>query len=362
MLDIETVINAAGKLTALGGTAQAPAVAEAQALAAQRHVDLANLREQAGASIAGYTGAEAACVTSGAAAGITIGIAALLTGSNIERIWQLPHFDGNNRILLQAGHVVNFGAPIEQMIRMGGGQPIILGSSNSVSEQLLRDHLAVYPAAGMLFVQSHHCVQENMISLQHCIRICQDHGVPLVVDAAAEEDLQRYIAAGADLVTYSGGKAFGGPTVGFIAGRRELIEACEAQFRGIARTMKVGKEAIAGLLVALEAYTSADKTERLNQLKTINQSLMIALDDCHHIELSAKPDEAGRPFERLAVHASDGRFDIRRLVQHLAEGNPSIRTRNHHLDQGYFLIDPRELAEHDLEIIVQRIKAFDPGT
>ncbi|XOV88967.1 MAG: SelA-like pyridoxal phosphate-dependent enzyme [Pseudomonadota bacterium] len=360
MQDLETVINAAGKLTALGGSAQAPAVADAQAKAAQRHIDLARLREQAGARIAEYTGAEAACVTSGAAAGITISIAALLTGTNLERIWQLPGFEGNNRILLQAGHAVNFGAPVEQMIRLGGGQPVILGSSNLVSEQQLRDYLEINAAAGMLFVQSHHCVQENMVPLATCLRICQVHGIPLVVDAAAEDDLERYIAAGADLVTYSGGKAFGGPTVGFIAGRQPLIEACEAQFRGIARTMKVGKEAIAGLLVALEAYTSTDESERQVRTQAINRLLMNALADCPLITLKAKPDEAGRPFERLAVQARNGQFDIRHLVTHLAQGNPSIRTRNHHLDQGYFLLDPRELAEADVAMIAERIRAFDP--
>ena len=60
-------------------------------------------------------------------------------------------------------------------------------------------------------------------------------GIPVLVDAAAEADLGTYIADGADLVTYSGGKAIGGPTCGFIPGRASLIEACELQDRGIAR-------------------------------------------------------------------------------------------------------------------------------
>lgn len=359
MQPFEPVINAAGKLTALGGSAQSDAVAKAQAEAAGKHVDLARLRKLAGEQVATYTGAEAACITTGAAAGIVISVAAVLTGTNLVKVQQLPQVDGDNGILLQAGHAVNFGANVTQMIRMGGGEPRILGSTNSVPERLLADTLDRTAPRALLYVQSHHCVQENMISLDRCIALCQKHQVPVIVDAAAEEDLKLYIAAGADLVTYSGGKAFGGPTVGFIAGREALIAACEMQFVGIARPMKVGKEAIAGLLSALEAYTNTDSKQRGLELKRINSIIMQGLAGCRSFDLSLKPDEAGRPFERVAVRAAGNGFEVRELVSFLVGGSPSIRTRNHHLDQGIVLVDPRELNEEDAGVIVDRLKAFD---
>jgi D-glucosaminate-6-phosphate ammonia-lyase len=64
----------------------------------------------------------------------------------------------------------------------------------------------------------------------------------VIVDAAAEEDLRLYVSQGADLVIYSGAKAFNAPTSGFITGKREWIECCKAQHHGIARAMKIGKE------------------------------------------------------------------------------------------------------------------------
>src|SRR5262245_15496726 len=67
---IDNVINAAGKMTALGGTAQSDAVAQAQADAARGHVDLEALRRRAGELVARHTGADAGSITSGAAAGI----------------------------------------------------------------------------------------------------------------------------------------------------------------------------------------------------------------------------------------------------------------------------------------------------
>ena len=354
----EPVINAAGKLTALGGSAQSEAVAAAQASAARQHVDLARLREAASQKIAAYTGAEAACITSGAAAGIVISVAAVLTGTSIEKVSRLPQVDADNRILLQAGHAVNFGATVTQMISMAGGSPGIVGSTNAVSERLLKDTLENGSYAAMVYVQSHHSVQENMVPLERCIELCHDQDVAVIVDAAAEEDLKRYVASGADLVTYSGGKAFGGPTIGFIAGRVDLIRACEMQFTGIARPMKVGKEAIAGLLCALEEYTSADAESRAAALEAINDLIVNGISDCRRYQVHLRADEAGRPFKRVAI-ASSGEFGIRDLVDFLAAGSPSIRTRNHHLDQGFVLIDPRELTEEDAGVIVERLKAFD---
>ncbi|MEX2326835.1 MAG: hypothetical protein WD558_03825 [Pseudomonadales bacterium] len=355
----ETVINAAGKLTALGGSAQSASVAEAQAIWAQRHVELATMRRIAGEQISLLTGGEASCVTTGAAAGIAISVAAVITGNNRELIRRLPHSGTGNKILLQAGHAVNFGAPVEQMIRLGGGEPVICGSTNSVSETILMDFLDTETVKAFLYVQSHHCVQDNMVSLNRCIDLCHDRRIPVIVDAAAEEDLRRYIEAGADLVTYSGGKAFGGPTVGFITGNRTLIDACELQFHGIARAMKVGKEAIAGLLVALEEYHATNPIERQANLERINETVMAGIGTCSHYDVYLKPDEAGRPYARVAISAKNNAFDVRDLVTFLGYGNPVIRTRNHHLDKGLVLIDPRELGHGEVALVVDKLIRFD---
>ncbi len=359
MVEIPEIINAAGKLTALGGSAQSATVASAQCAAAGKHVDLAKLRQVGGERIAALTGAEAACITTGAAAGMAISIAALITGNNLDKVQQLPYTSQDHFIILQAGHAVNFGASVEQMICLGGGEPWILGDTNSVPERLLKDTLESEEAfTGLLYVQSHHCVQQNMISLNRCIELCQAQGVPVVVDAAAEEDLTRYITAGADLVTYSGGKAFAGPTVGFIAGRADLIESCELQYRGIARTMKVGKEQIFGLLQALDEYQNLDGATHREKLKQRNKEIIDGLKhlDCYLLNL--KPDEANRDFSRVAINATDNHFAIADLVGFLKDGEPSIRTRNHHIDRGMILIDPRELAEEDPGIIIGQLINF----
>ena len=355
---LDDVINAAGKMTALGGTAQSDAVAQAQADAARSHVDLDALRRRAGEWVARHTGAEAASITTGAAAGIAIAVAACITGTQLDRVLRIPETGGlDRRVLLQAGHDINFGASVTQMIALGGGRAEVVGWVNSVPKALLERAFAATDLVAFVYVQSHHSVQEQMVSLEDCIAIGRRHRVPVIVDAAAEEDLRRYVALGADLVTYSGGKAIGGPTAGFIAGRRDLIDACELQQRGIGRAMKVGKEQIVGLMTALERYAERDAAATRVRLTSIVGILSNGLAGVNGLHTYVKPDEAGRGIERLALERSDG-GDIRELVKSLAGGSPSIRTRNHHLDDGVALVDPREIDEAQARIIVARVRAF----
>ena len=365
-LGVPKVINAAGKLTALGGSVLTEDVVEAMNEAARAHVDLSALRLAAGRAIAEAVGAEAACVTAGAAAGIAVAVGACICGEDQAAVWRLPLTDGRpNEVLLQAGHWVNFGAPVEQMVRMAGGVPVPVGWANSVPEDLLRESMGGRTAC-FLFVQSHHAVQKGMLPLERCIAVCGEYGVPVVVDAAAEEDPHRYLEMGADLVVYSGAKAFEGPTTGFVAGWGHLIRACELQHTGIARTMKVGKEDIAGLVVALDAYVARRRGEgaedgvEATRRHALTELLHARLKDLPHTAVTVAMDDAGRDIPRVALtpDAAALGFTARELVKALAAGNPSIRTRNHYLSMGTILLDPRAITEVDAGLIVDRIGAL----
>jgi L-seryl-tRNA(Ser) seleniumtransferase/D-glucosaminate-6-phosphate ammonia-lyase len=346
-LGLNKVINASGKMTALGGSAQATAVAEVQQQAAGHHVNLAALRRAAGRQIAERTGAEDACVTTGAAAGIAIGVAAMITGTDEEAVRRLPDSGGlPDEIVLQAGHDVNFGARVTQMIRLGGGRPVLVGNRDEVTQGQLESVLSGR-TAGLVFVQSHHTRQANGLSLEALVRLARARRLPVLVDAAAEEDLEAYVSGGADLVTYSGGKAIGGPTVGFIAGRKDLIAACELQNLGIARAMKVGKEQIAGLIAALDAYpTPSGWSERLHRLKD-------GLEAVPGARISVEEDLAGRNIQRLGLRLEPAA--LKGLVHSLASGDPAIYTRNHQIDEGLVLFDLREVADEDVDVIIERV-------
>lgn len=358
---LRQIINASGKMTALGASAVHQSVAQAMADAAQDYVDIHELLIAAGKHIAEATGAEDGCPTAGAAAGIAIATAATIAGTNIRHIESLPDTDGQpNEIIIQKGHAVHFGASIRQMIRLGGGQVIEAGHANYVEARHLKEAISERTAA-LLYVKSHHAVQKGMQSLETMLALAHTHHLPLIVDAAAEEDLRKYIAKGADLVIYSGGKAIGGPTSGFICGRASLIEACRAQYTGIGRAMKVGKEAIIGLLTALGRYaqTEADTAGQRQRMSW----LVNELQQLPGISGRIVQDEAGRDIYRaqISVDPHGARLDASELIRRLESGNPAIYTRNHYENLGLISIDPRPLLPGQEEIIAQRIKEILKG-
>ncbi len=350
-LGLKRVINASGKMTALGGSAQHFEVADALRDAAQHHVELRELRDIAGYRVAERAGAEAACITTGAAAGIAVGVAAMITGNDEQAVRKLPRVDGlADEIVLQSGHDVDFGALVTQMVGLGGGRPVVAGNTEGVTVDQLQEALSDR-TAGLLFVQSHHTRQAAGVTLAEMIGLGRRCGIPVLVDAAAEENLSEYVAAGADLVTYSGGKAIGGPTVGFIVGSRALIEACELQNIGIARAMKVGKEQVMGLLAALDRYPGdSGWPDRL-------QALFNGLSGIPGISISVEDDLAGRNIRRVGLSMSSNE-SLEDLVRHLHGGDPAIYTRNHQLKDGLLLFDVREVAHQDIDVIISRVSDF----
>ena len=171
-------------------------------------------------------------------------------------------------------HVINFNAPIETMLRLGGGVPVEAGCATEVVVEDVEE-LINEKTVALLYVKSHHCVQKGMLDLPTMIDIAHRHNLPLMVDAAAEEDFRKYIAMGADLVCYSGAKALEATTSGFVTGKKELISYIKKQYHGVGRAMKVGKEAIMGLLAALEQYENKDKKAEVEKnVKIVDLSLI----------------------------------------------------------------------------------------
>lgn len=355
-LGVEPVINASGRMTHLGGSAIDPEVAQSMIRAGQDYINMDELQLAAGRGIAHLIGAEDAMVTTGAAAGISLMVAAVVAGDDLTRIQALPDpRDAPNEILIQAGHQVNFGAPVNQMIALGGGCPRAVGSVNGVDEQHLVGAFGSH-TAGFLFIQSHHSVQKGMLSLDRCIALCQEHGVPVLVDAAAEEDLQRFTQSGADLITFSGGKAIEGPTSGIVAGRAELVASCRAQRVGIGRPMKVGKEVIVGIYQAVTRYLERDATAERDRQAEIVDQLLAGFAECQGARPTRLSDEAGRGIARAGIELSQA--DAMKLVDFLREGNPPIHPRSHLLNLGIVAFDPRPLDADDVAVIVRRVKEF----
>lgn len=356
---LRRVVNASGTLTAYGQSVILPAAVEAMAAAAPLFFEMEQLHGRASQVIARVSGAEAGFVTSCAAAGLTLAIAACMTGTDPGKIAQLPDTTGmKDEVLIQLGHCVDYGAPVTQGIRLAGAKVKTVGTVNGTARSLFDASFTPQTVAAMVVV-SHHTVQYGQLPLPAFVESAHAHGVPVVVDLAAEEHmLPQVIADGADVVICSGHKHFRGPTSGVMAGRRDLIQAAYAQNRGIGRGMKIGKEGILGLMAALEAwdsgYVQAQQEAEKGRVLRFVQRLQ-GVDGIHAEALWPAPDPF--PIMRAKVTVDPARAGLTAMALSvlLAEGDPTIKTRGHHVDEGYFLIDPFNLTDAEMDFIADRI-------
>ncbi|WP_054958578.1 DgaE family pyridoxal phosphate-dependent ammonia lyase [Paenibacillus dakarensis] len=356
---LKRVINASGRMSILGVSAPTDTVMEAMKQGGQSYVEIADLVDKAGDHIARILGSEAAVVVNSASSGIALSVAAIVTRGN-RRMSERLHQDlmDKNEIIILKGHNVQYGAPVETMVFLGGGRLVEVGYANEGRAEHIEDAITDKTAA-VLYVRSHHAVQKNMISVEEAWEVAQRKGVPLIVDAAAEEDIHKYVKV-SDLAIYSGSKAIEGPTSGIVGGKRTYIEWLKVQLHGIGRSMKVGKETTFGLLQALDEYiVKKDKSE----FEKAELQKLMPLNDIPGVRVTIVQDEAGRAIfrARIQIDPQQSGTTAKEVAAGLQNGEIAIYTRDYGVRQGYFDIDPRSLMGDDITVIRNTISELVGG-
>mgnify|MGYP000856655737 CR=1 FL=1 len=225
-LGVRKYVNGFATITSLGGSLMPPEVIAAMADAARHFVDIDELQEKAGARIAAWTRNEAAYVSCGAAAGLVLTTAACITGLAAERRAKLPLTEGmaNEVNVHRAGRVGYAFA-----IRQAGGRLVEIGTDAGAVEADLEG--AITPRTVAITCFWNVTRMQGQVPLERQIEIGRRHGVPVIVDAAAQippvDNLWRFTAMGAEAALFSGGKGLRGPQAsGLIVGSRKLVEAC----------------------------------------------------------------------------------------------------------------------------------------
>ena len=350
------VVNVTGTMTGLGASVTTAQVAEATAAAMSRFVKIHEMQADASRVIARLTGAEAGCLTASAAAGITLSVAACMTGLDPARAEALPRDPGpKSRVAVQLGHLCGYGAPIAQGVELAGATVLPFGQSTHVMDYQLQAALGPETAAA-LYVVSHHVVHYGQIPFARFAEICRKAGVPVIVDAASEYDLRRFIAEGADLAIYSGHKFMGGPTAGIVAGRRDLVRAVYLQNMGIGRGMKIGKESLAGAIAAMEGWMSRDHAAIRAAERAALDLWQRAFSGHPGITARIVPDPTGNPLERMQIEvAPESGSTAAAIARHLGGMEPAIIVRDHEVELGYFQLDPCNLLPGQAEIIAATV-------
>ncbi|MCA0047678.1 aminotransferase class V-fold PLP-dependent enzyme [Mesorhizobium sp. B283B1A] len=358
-LGLRPIINVSGTMTALGASIVVPEAISAMAEMASQWVEMDDLQRAASTVVARLTGGEAGFITACCASGITMAIAGAMTGTSLLAIERLPDDTGDlkSEVVIQLGHIVNYGAPIDQSVRVAGAKVIPAGTVSVTQDYHVREAINERTAAG-LYVVAHHTVQYGMLSLEEFCEICHAKGVPVIVDAASEYDLRGFLARGADVVIYSGHKFLSGPTSGIVTGRKDLVRSAYLQNRGVARAMKVGKESIAGTMAALEAWEKRDHAGIRRREEAALNLWKDALQGLPGIFANIIPDPTANPLDRLQILVSpESRFSAAGLASALAAGSPPIIVRNHEVERGHFFLDPCNLHPGEAEIVAERLRA-----
>ena len=381
-LGLRTVINASGTLTRLGGSRMAPEVLAAMAEAAASFVPIDALQARAGEIIAEVTGAESGYVVTGAAAGLSLGVAACVAGFNVAAMDRLPDTTGlRNEVVVQRGHRNAYDHAIRavgvRMVEVGYlGYPGAGGTYPWQIADAISDRTAAI-ACPILDTP-------GTVPLREVCAIAHEHGLPVIVDAAAElpprSNLRRFIAEGADLVVFSGGKAIGGPQAsGMLAGRADLIASVALQHQdmdvrdatwsqrdllangvlrgvphqGFGRSMKVGREEIVGLLVALQRFAAGSPLFRCVPGKPapIDPQHILTIADCAQDLAGAPLDNA--PEWSVAVFAQWEQPLPRGAVWWSVRSNFNAKAQRHK--------DARE-HEKPLESLCLRVLVLKPVT
>jgi len=193
------------------------------------------------------TGAESAIVVNNNAGAMLLALAALAEGRDV---------------LVSRGELIEIGDGfrIPDVLARSGARLVEVGTTNrtraadyATSDEtalILRVHQSNFRVVGFT----------ELPSLRRLAQVAQSHGLPLVddlgsgslVDLADEPTVRSSLAAGADLVSFSGDKLLGGPQAGVVVGRADLIERLRRH--PLHRALRIDKLGLAALEGTLLLY------------------------------------------------------------------------------------------------------------
>ena len=325
-LGVRPFINAAGTYTAMTASLMPPEVMEAINYASKQYVMLDELHTRVGERIATLARAEAAMVTSGAASALTLGTAAVLTGTDRQKIADLPDLSRmKSEVIIQKAHRFGY----ERAVRNCGVRLVEVETREDL-ERAVSDKTAM-----MLFYNNNN--KEGQIRDEEFVKLGLKHSIPTLNDAAADvpplDNLWKYTAMGFDLVAFSGGKGIRGPqSAGMLLGKKPLIAAARQNGspngNAIGRGMKVNKEEMVGMLAALELFVGKDHAREGREFERRADEIRKSAAAVTGVKAEVFVPEVANhvPHVRVTWDPSKG-LKAATVVRAMQDGEPSIAIR-----------------------------------
>ena len=323
-LGVRPFINAAGTYTVLTASLMPPEVAQAWQYAARQYARLNELHDAVGAKIASLVGCEAAMVTAGAASALTLGTAACMTGTNQQFIRRLPDTTGmKTEVIIQKSHRYGY----DHAIRNCGIRFVEVVTREEL-ERAISERTVM-----MLFFNA--ADPSGQIKVAEFAELGKKRGIPTFNDAAADvppvENLSKYLKLGFDLVTFSGGKGLCGPqSAGLLLGRKDLIQAARLNSSpnsdSIGRGMKVNKEELLAMMVAVESYLKRDHQADWREWEKRVKLIADSVSTVRGVTTERYVPQIANQVPHLRIRWDQSAVKIKpaEVVRQLRDGEPSI--------------------------------------
>jgi L-seryl-tRNA(Ser) seleniumtransferase len=308
-------------------------------------------QDHAAAILRRLTGAEAALVVNNNAAAVLLALAALAEG---------------REVVVSRGELIEIGDGfrIPDVLTRSGAQLVEVGTTNrtrakdyeqAVGPQtalLLRVHQSNFRVVG--FTELPGLEELAAVARRHSLPLVDDLGSGVLVELAGEPSARESLAAGADLVCFSGDKLLGGPQAGIVVGRADLVE--QLRRHPLQRAMRADKLTLAALEGTLRLYL--DAPERIPVLRMLR-------DDAERVRARAERLAAlvGGAVEDTVGRVGGGALPLAELPSYacaideslaapLRTGEPPVVGI---VRDGRLLLDCRTLADTEVEEVARAV-------
>lgn len=324
------------------------------------------------------TGAEDAIVVNNNAGAVLLTLSAMTKGTEV---------------IISRGELVEIGGSfrVPEVMEQSGATLVEVGATNKTH---LRDYEnAITPNTGALLKvhQSNFKIMgfTQEATMEELVELAEKHKLPMINDLGSglflslqsfgfppEPTVQEAVAAGCDVVTFSGDKLLGGAQAGIIAGKKKWVQ--QIAKHPLTRALRVDKLTLCALEATLKLYLNPEEAlERIPSLKMMTEQpdalearantfidrLKPVVENNLQVTLSLVTDTSqvgGGAYPTVQLESRLIRFDgeaqvITQLERFLRQHQPAIIGRIQ--DQGY-LLDLRTLFDDDFDVIVDAIESW----
>lgn len=303
--------------------------------------------------------------------------AALVVNNNASAVLlALSALANKKRVVISRTQLVEIGGGfrVPDVMKQSGAKLVEIGATNKVrladyeseladAALVMRAHRSNFKIVG--FTEEPEL--KEIVDLAHKagVVVVDDLGSGALIDTAKyalahEPTVQESLAAGVDLVCFSGDKLLGGPQAGIIVGKKELIDKLKKH--PLARAVRADKTCLAGVTATLTHYLK-DEAEREipivrmmsltpEQVKVRAEAWRAALEQGEVIESESTVGGGSLPGESMPTYVlalqvkSPDKF-----LKKLREANPPVVART---ENDKVLLDPRTVLQDDLFLQVLR--------